>query len=84
MWILVAFGGSKDAFEAAQTDVVGGGQSSGSRSRTVGVDDGKALRLVESIGQTPRLLVGWPALRSLVHRSLLETKVQVNACAECE
>src|SRR3954454_3354881 len=50
---LGGLGGSQDAFEAAQAEVVCGGQSSGSRSRTVGVDDGKALRLVEAIEYAP-------------------------------
>jgi hypothetical protein len=40
---LGGFGGSEDAFEAAQAEVVSGGESSGGRARTVGVDDGKAL-----------------------------------------
>jgi hypothetical protein len=43
----------------------------------VGIDDGQALRLVESIGQAPWPFVGCPTLRFLVQRSILEAKAQV-------
>jgi hypothetical protein len=69
--------GSQDAFEAAQTEVVSVGEPSSSRSRTVGVDDGTALRFAESVGEAPCVPGSWAAPRPWVHGSRRETKIQV-------
>lgn len=50
---LRGFRGSQDALEADQTEVVCGSELCGRGSRTVGVDEGGALRVVESIGEAP-------------------------------
>jgi hypothetical protein len=56
---------------------VSDGESSGSRARQVGVDDGTALGVAESVEEAPCLLRDWPALKSSARRTHLYTKVQV-------
>ena len=70
-------GGSEDPFEAARAEAIGGCDSSGGRSRQVGVDDGKDLRFAESIGEAPCLPGDWPALGLLFCKSVLDTKPQL-------
>jgi hypothetical protein len=55
---LGGLGGSEDAFEAAQAEAVRGCESSGGRSRQVGVDDGEDRHFVESVTEAPCLAGG--------------------------
>src|SRR5690349_19701499 len=70
-------GGSEDAFEAAQAEAVGVSESSGGRSRQVGVDDGSKLRFAESVVEAPCLPGERPAPGSLIHRCVLDAKPQL-------
>jgi hypothetical protein len=64
---LGGLGGSQDEFEAAQAEVVRGGEPSGGRASQVRVD-GETLHFGESVAEVPCLLRGWPMLRSSVRR----------------
>jgi hypothetical protein len=75
---LGGLGGSQDALEAAETEVMSGGEPSGGRARQVCVDDGKAFGVAESVGEAPSLLRDWPAYRSSARGRVLWAKVQVS------
>jgi hypothetical protein len=78
-------GGSEDPFEAAQTQAVGGCESSGGRARQVVVDNGENQRA--SLSRSVRLhayLAADRRFRSLLQGSLLDTRCRSEACTECE